>query len=133
MVQFRFLSSVPVLLSVWFSVWLVFSSLSCVLLCSLSFSLCVPISLTSFLNFSIFLSYTLSFPLFRYCSTFLSSSFGSPWISFAFFQPLVRLISFSSSSHSLLVLTSLLPPPPRCSFRIAFSLVFCDFLQCNCC
>lgn len=106
----------------WFSqAWVVFSCVP-----SLSRYVLLSPLLPYFLSLFFYFSFLLSFPLccfFRYCSTFLWSSFGSSWLSFAF----VRLISLSSSSHSLLVLTSYLPPPPRCSFRIAFSLVFCDF------
>lgn len=120
----------------YFSVWLPFSSLSCVsLLFSLSPSLSMCCCLPYFLTL-LFLSYFLPFPLcccfFRCRSTFL-------WFFLSFFCVLSLASSLDrsfSSSYSLLVLTSYLqhnhPHPPRCSFRIAFSLVFCDFLQCNC-
>lgn len=97
----------------------------------------LPLSLSLYV-FSYFLTlfffHTFFAPLLfllGFCSTFLW--FLSFFCVLSLASSLDRSFSFSSS-YSLLVLTSYLPPPPpRCSFRIAFSLVFCDFLQCNCC
>lgn len=97
------------LLSVWFSVWLVFSSLSCVLLCSLSFSLYVAISLTTLLPFSIFLFFFPAFfPSLLFFQILLNFSLVFFWFFLAFFC--VRSLDLSLFFFSFSFGFDFLPP-----------------------